>query len=102
MSTATEMAAAIGARIREEREYLGWSQMDLANRIIRTQTAVSYWESGKRLISLDDLFKVALTFGISAATILADAETKLMADGWERARPIDHGVSTGATHTGDH
>ncbi len=49
----------IAKRIREAREQLGWTQALLAEQMGRTQTAVSYWEAGKRKPSLDDLIDLA-------------------------------------------
>lgn len=53
----------IARRIREARSERGWSQEQLAQRLRRTQTAVSYWESGKRSPGLDDLMDVAEALG---------------------------------------
>jgi Zn-dependent peptidase ImmA (M78 family)/DNA-binding XRE family transcriptional regulator len=47
-------------RIREAREGAGLTQSELARRMGRTQTAVSYWESGKRLPGMDDLIDLAV------------------------------------------
>ena len=65
-------AAGVGQRIRTVREALGWTQSDLAARLQRTQTAVSYWESGRRGLSLDDLMDVARILGVPSAELLPD------------------------------
>lgn len=65
-------AAAVGQRIRTIREARGWTQSDLASRLQRTQTAVSYWESGRRGLSLDDLVDVAQALGVASAELLPD------------------------------
>ena len=65
-------AADVGQRIRAIREARGWTQSDLAARLGRTQTAVSYWESGRRGLSLDDLVDVARALGIPSAELLPD------------------------------
>lgn len=65
-------AASVGQRIRAGREALGWTQSDLADRLGCTQTAVSYWESGRRGLSLDDLVDVARVLGVPAAELLPD------------------------------
>lgn len=49
----------VGKRIRAAREQLGLHQSDLARLLDRTQTAVSYWESGKRAPGLDDLLELS-------------------------------------------
>ncbi len=53
--TARTVAEAIKSG-RQERE---WSQTDLAEQLGRTQTAISYWESGKRVPGLDDLLDLS-------------------------------------------
>lgn len=50
-----DTSAWVGRQIRTAREHLGLHQSDLARLLDRTQTAVSYWESGKRVPGLDDL-----------------------------------------------
>ena len=65
-------AADVGQRIRAIREARGWTQSDLAARLQRTQTAVSYWESGRRGLSLDDLVDVARVLGVPSAELLPD------------------------------
>lgn len=65
-------AAEVGQRIRSVREARGWTQQDLAVRMDRTQTAVSYWESGRRGLSLDDLLDVAHVLGVPSSDLLPD------------------------------
>lgn len=54
-----DTSAWVGKQIRAAREQLGLHQNDLARRLSRTQTAVSYWESGKRAPGLDDLLELS-------------------------------------------
>jgi transcriptional regulator with XRE-family HTH domain len=68
----SENTAEVGQRIRARREALGWTQGELAVRLQRTQTAVSYWESGRRSLSLDDLVEVARVLGVASAELLPD------------------------------
>jgi transcriptional regulator with XRE-family HTH domain len=65
-------AAEVGQRIRALREAVGWTQGELATRLQRTQTAVSYWESGRRSLSLDDLVDVARILGVANSELLPD------------------------------
>ena len=65
-------AAEVGQRIRAIREALGWTQGELATRLQRTQTAVSYWESGRRSLSLDDLVDAARVLGVATSELLPD------------------------------
>lgn len=59
----TETNAWIARRLREARKRRGWSQAELAERLGRTQTAVSYWEAGKRAPGLDDLIDLSFELG---------------------------------------
>jgi Zn-dependent peptidase ImmA (M78 family)/DNA-binding XRE family transcriptional regulator len=83
--TLTGNAASVGQRIRANREALGWTQSDLAARLGRTQTAVSYWESGRRSLSLDDLVDVARVLGVPSAELLPDRNGRLPLPGLLRA-----------------
>ena len=55
----SETTTWVAQRIRESRKKRGLSQEELAERVDRTQTAVSLWESGKRTAGLDDLIDIA-------------------------------------------
>jgi Zn-dependent peptidase ImmA (M78 family)/DNA-binding XRE family transcriptional regulator len=52
-------SAWVAGAIRDAREARGWSQSELARRLNKTQTAISYWEAGKRLPGIDDLVELA-------------------------------------------
>jgi Zn-dependent peptidase ImmA (M78 family)/transcriptional regulator with XRE-family HTH domain len=52
----------VAQQIRAARLELGWSQEQLARNLGRTQTAISYWESGRRSPGLDDLMDLAEVF----------------------------------------
>lgn len=65
-------AAEVGQRIRTIREARGWTQSELSARLGRTQTAVSYWESGRRGLSLDDLVDLARVLGVASSELLPD------------------------------
>ncbi len=68
----SENAAKVGQRIRAIREDRGWSQSELAARLGRTQTAVSYWEAGRRALGIDDLVDLARTLGVPTSELLPD------------------------------
>jgi transcriptional regulator with XRE-family HTH domain len=68
----SENAVEVGQRIRAAREARGWSQGELAARLDRTQTAISYWEAGRRALGIDDLVAVAAVLGVSTSTLLPD------------------------------
>lgn len=59
-----------GARVRAARERAGLTQEELAAQVGVTQTAVSYWEAGKRGLDLFDLLRVAGAVGVPAAALL--------------------------------
>jgi Zn-dependent peptidase ImmA (M78 family)/transcriptional regulator with XRE-family HTH domain len=49
----------VAGQLRAAREQRGWSQQQLAERLNRTQTSISYWESGKRKPDIDDLLDLS-------------------------------------------
>jgi transcriptional regulator with XRE-family HTH domain len=61
---------ATGPRIREARQSAGMTQAELAAGAGVTQTAVSYWESGKREPGVADLVRIAAQLGVPAASLL--------------------------------
>jgi transcriptional regulator with XRE-family HTH domain len=69
-------AIEVGRRIRVRRQARGWTQAELAHRLGRTQTAVSYWESGQRSMSIDDLVDVADVLGVDSAKLLPPQQTR--------------------------
>jgi transcriptional regulator with XRE-family HTH domain len=55
----SETTTWVARRVREARDHAGLTQAELAERLDVTQTAVSYWEGGKRAPGLDDLIAIA-------------------------------------------
>lgn len=49
----------VAERVRQAREEAGLTQAQLADRIDKAQTTVSFWEAGKRTPSLDDLIQLS-------------------------------------------
>jgi Zn-dependent peptidase ImmA (M78 family)/DNA-binding XRE family transcriptional regulator len=66
----SETTTWIAQRIRESRIQRGLSQVELAKRLKRTQTAVSLWEAGKRKAGLDDLIDIADALEVEVGTLL--------------------------------
>jgi transcriptional regulator with XRE-family HTH domain len=66
------ITARVAARLRAARETAALTQSDLADRLNVTQTAVSYWESGQRSISLDDLGRCADALGVGFHLLCCD------------------------------
>lgn len=52
-------------RIRNARERLGWSQVDLARRMSVAQSTVSGWESGMKAPRTRIMGRLAVTLGVS-------------------------------------
>jgi Zn-dependent peptidase ImmA (M78 family)/DNA-binding XRE family transcriptional regulator len=55
----SDTTAWVARKIKRAREDAGISQAELAARLGRTQTAVSYWEAAKRAPGLDDLVELS-------------------------------------------
>jgi Zn-dependent peptidase ImmA (M78 family)/DNA-binding XRE family transcriptional regulator len=66
----SETTTWVALRVRESRENLRLSQAQLAERLGRTQTAISLWESGKRTPGLDDLIDIADALGVEVSRFL--------------------------------
>lgn len=60
----------VAGAIRDARERRGWSQSELARRLNKTQTAVSYWEAGKRAPGLDDIVELAGVLEVAVESFL--------------------------------
>lgn len=65
----------VGAeRLRALTKARGLTQIQLAEAIGRTQTAVSYWMTGKRRPGLDDLCALAALFAVSTDYLIGVAD----------------------------
>jgi Zn-dependent peptidase ImmA (M78 family) len=62
-ASVTDTTSWIAYRLRTAREARGWTQAQLAEKLHKTQTAVSYWEAAKRSPGLDDLIEIAFVLG---------------------------------------
>jgi Zn-dependent peptidase ImmA (M78 family)/DNA-binding XRE family transcriptional regulator len=72
----TDTTTWVAGAIREAREQRGWPQAELARRLEVTQTAVSYWESGKRSPGVDDLLELAEVLEVPIETFFPGERTK--------------------------
>jgi Zn-dependent peptidase ImmA (M78 family)/DNA-binding XRE family transcriptional regulator len=61
----SETTAWVAEAIREARERRGFSQSELARRLDLSQTAISYWEAGKRDPGLDDLIALSQALDVT-------------------------------------
>lgn len=67
-------------RIKLLRKEHGDLQIDLADFLGVTSSALSYWESGKHKIPRDFLFKIADRYGVSIDYILGYSESRELAE----------------------
>jgi transcriptional regulator with XRE-family HTH domain len=65
-----------GARVRAERERLGISQEELADRAGLHRTYIGGVERGERNIGLLNLIRIARSLGVSSATLLSDLDKR--------------------------
>lgn len=73
---APRAAASIGQKIRQVREARGLSQGVLAEALGVTQTAVSYWESGRRSPDVDDLIEIAEVLETDVASLFSETRPR--------------------------
>jgi transcriptional regulator with XRE-family HTH domain len=66
-----EAAAAIGAAIRRAREQRGLSQEGLAGLLGKSQSAISFWEAGRRTPDLEDLANLVTQLDLNIDELLA-------------------------------
>ena len=59
-----------GERLREARELNQWSQADLAKRTGLPAAAISHWETGRRMPSLENFWTLLFVLQIDAEYIL--------------------------------
>jgi len=79
------LAARIGARMRERREALGWSQATLAEKIDTSVEFVSMLERGARMPSVPTLVAVAHALGLSIDGLVEAKRVAVDADPLEAA-----------------
>jgi DNA-binding XRE family transcriptional regulator len=68
--------AAIGARLREAREYLGFSQDEVAAALRLQRTAVTNIESGSRRLEATELERLSQLYGHSVGYLLSGVDPK--------------------------
>jgi len=75
-SWAQTLLADLGVNIRAARIVAQMTQESLAGKLGCTQTAVSYWEAGKRDPGVPDLLRIAEALSVPAASLLPDTAPK--------------------------
>jgi Zn-dependent peptidase ImmA (M78 family)/transcriptional regulator with XRE-family HTH domain len=69
-------SAEIGRRLKQARVRAGCSQADVATELDVTQTAVSYWEAGRRLPGIDQLMRLAEFLDAPLSELLPDESVR--------------------------
>jgi transcriptional regulator with XRE-family HTH domain len=70
-------AVEIGNRISIEREKLGITQTELSSLVYVTPQAISKWENGQSIPSVDILARLTILFGITVEELLFSSETEI-------------------------
>ncbi len=70
---AREFAMQTGLRLQRLRLKRGWSQAGLARSVGVGRSTLAMWESGRRSIHLEQLYRLSLSLGVSPAELLEDA-----------------------------
>lgn len=72
----------LGQRIHEQRQALGWSQVELARRLSVAKQTVSNWENDNIQPSIEMLIRLAKLFGVTTDYLLGlDSTPRLDIDG---------------------
>lgn len=77
-------SAGLGERLRQAREWAGFSQQDAAEVTGIAREVISYWETDRRVPGLGQLTRLAATYGTTAAYLLGHAPAPSQAE--EHAR----------------
>jgi transcriptional regulator with XRE-family HTH domain len=64
----------VNEKIRQLREKLGITQKELAQKVGVDQTTISYYEAGKRSITVDMLQKIADALGVDVRYFFEDQD----------------------------
>ena len=95
----------VGMRIAEHRKRLGMSQEELADRLFVTRQAISKWENGTSVPSIDTLSEISKLFSVSFEEILGlfekpvlDVDERDIFKGHDRSFVISKIVHTISNH----
>ena len=67
----------LGSSIQEARKERNLTQQDVADRLKVSRSRVANWETGKRTISTDDLFRLADVFLMDVNDLIKEARKSL-------------------------
>lgn len=65
----------LGSKIKEIRKNMGFTQDKFAKRLDTKRSSISYYESGKMMISTADLKQICETFGVSSDYLIGNTDT---------------------------
>lgn len=82
----------VSNRILELRKKLGLSQAEFAQKLFVTRQAVSRWERGETVPTIDTLKLIAETFHVSVDELLGQPAGQCQSCGMILARESDHGT----------
>ncbi|MFN8150268.1 MAG: XRE family transcriptional regulator [Solirubrobacterales bacterium] len=80
-----DTTAWVANALRGARETRGWNQSELAKKLGVTQTAISYWEGGKRSPGLDDLIMIAEALDVPVFKFIPPSRAQAQAPALLRA-----------------
>ena len=85
----------VSSRILELRKKLALSQAEFAQKLFVTRQAVSRWERGETVPTIDTLKLIAETFHVSVDELLGQPAGQCQSCGMILARESDHGTERG-------
>lgn len=89
MNTVTAPPWTLGDRIRKAREYRGWLQADLAERVHKARSTVSAWEKGTHAPSYAEIDLIARVTDIDVDWLQFGAITDSLTTGYQPRKWYD-------------
>lgn len=83
----------LGKRLRDAREYRGYSQQEIANLLDISRSSVSLIENGERKIDSIELKELADFYNISTDELIGDSSAESGNDGLELAARATEGLT---------
>ena len=71
---AEKLKSQIGANISAYRKRMGWTQLELAEKLNYSDKAVSKWERGESMLDAQTLVLLANQFGVTVNDLLSDPD----------------------------
>ena len=67
----------VGGKIFQYRQSMHWTQRELSNKVGVAHNTVASWEKGTREPTMQQLYKIAVIFGISVSDLLPHTVTNM-------------------------